>query len=112
MSGWKKHLSIFLLSVFCLALIPAPAFHSLFADHEDASANHCKFYHKELGRHLEEKETYCDLFQFNTPLYDAVGISNHFTRFAELSCRYTPAQISTRPLATLISLPLRAPPAA
>jgi hypothetical protein len=112
MQKCKKHISYFLLTVFILAVIPAPIFHELFANHTDEAENHCNFYHKNLGRHVEQQQNHCDVFKANTPLYDALQIDQDLAVGLTLISLYKGGEISSYAFSSPIDLPARAPPAA
>ena len=92
--------------------LPAPLLHKVFADHTDAQENHCRFYHKDLGRHVEQQEDHCDIFNANTPLYDAVKISHDFTSFATIISECKNTRTAALPFFAPLDLPARAPPIA
>lgn len=108
----KKHISIFLLAVFSLVVIPAPFLHELFADHQDAADNHCRYYHKDLGRHVEQQENHCDIFKADTPIYDALKIEHDLTRTLTLVSVYISGTVSSFLFSLTPHLPARAPPIA
>jgi len=109
---FKKHISIFLLSVLGFATIPTPLFHTLFADHTDAAENHCQYYHKELGRHIEEQQDHCDVFKAITPLYDAVKVNYDLKVYETLVQVYKVTEVSSIAFSAPLNLPARAPPVA
>jgi hypothetical protein len=112
MKKWRKALAAFLLAVFSVVALPAPVLHELFANHTDVADNHCRYYHKDLGRHIEEQQTHCDIFKANTPLYDAVTVSQEFTFYTTVITYYKAAQPAALSLSAPLHLPARAPPAA
>jgi len=98
------------LAVFSLAVIPAPLLHELFAAHTDVADNHCKFYHKGLGRHIEEKQNHCDIFKADTPVYDALKVSSEFSLSLIVISEYKSSEIFSYSFAKSLRLPARAPP--
>jgi len=108
----KKYTAIFLLAIFGFAMLPTSLLHEFFADHTDAADNHCHFYHKDLGRHVEEKETHCDAFKANTPLYDALKIEHDFSLSVTFVSEYKASAVSAYSFSTPLHLPARAPPVA
>ena len=113
MNKLKKHIAGFLLIIFTSGIIiPAPLFHHLFANHNDAADNHCQYYHKDLGRHLEEKENHCDVFKANTPLYDALKINQDFNVSVTYVSPSKVREIKGYSFSIAGNLPARAPPVA
>jgi len=112
MQKWRKALAAFLLTVFSVVALPAPVLHELFANHTDVADNHCRYYHKDLGRHVEEQQTHCDIFKTNTPLYDAVNITHDLTGYVTVVTSYRSGALTALPLSSPIHLPARAPPVA
>jgi hypothetical protein len=112
MNRLKKHIAGFLLLVFTLGVIPAPLFHDLFADHTDEAENHCHYYHKDLGRHIEQQQSHCDVFKANTPLYDALKVDQDLTPDLILISPYKTGETSVYFFSTPLDLPARAPPIA
>jgi hypothetical protein len=95
-----------------MTAVPAPIVHDLFASHTDAAENHCRYYHKDLGCHLEEQQEHCDLFKTNTPLYDALAVGHVISLYVTCGADYKsirPCPVSWRQLR---NLPARAPPTA
>ncbi|MGZ4027701.1 MAG: hypothetical protein ACXVP6_02330 [Bacteroidia bacterium] len=99
-----------MLSVFILAVIPAPLFHEVFANHTDVAENHCRFYHKDLGTHLEEQQDHCDVFKANTTLYDAVKFNPVLSSPLTLISSYKQGIRVSYTTSRSIKLPARAPP--
>jgi len=112
MERLKKQISLFLLLVFGLASFPAPVLHDLLADHTDAADNHCRYYHKDLGRHIEEQQEHCDVFKTNTPLYDALKVQNDIKLYVCVISAYTGSEIAPLYATKPLNLPSRAPPTA
>lgn len=108
----KQYISVFLLLVLGFASLPAPLLHKVFANHTDVEENHCHYYHKDLGCHLEEKQEHCDIFKANTPLYDAVKINHDFTSFALVVSEFKIPEINLISFSHSCNIPARAPPVA
>ncbi|MBS1646931.1 MAG: hypothetical protein JST67_06285 [Bacteroidetes bacterium] len=68
----KKPISIFLLWVFCFVAAPPALWHHFFSHHADTEANYCRFYHKDLGTHIENTHRACAILKTQTPLYDVL----------------------------------------
>ena len=98
--------------VFGLASFPAPVLHDIFADHTDAANNHCQYYHKDLGCHIEEQQEHCDVFKANTPLYDALKVCQDFRVYVSVVSLYKGEEISPLYATKPLNLPSRAPPTA
>ncbi|HWY38466.1 MAG TPA: hypothetical protein VNY73_07895 [Bacteroidia bacterium] len=111
MKKLQKHIAVFLLSVFSLAVIPAPLFHHLFANHTDTADNHCQFYHKALGKHIEEQQNHCDVFKTHTPLYDAVKVTSIAGPSYTVITVCKTLKTSSYSFFVRYNLPARAPPA-
>ncbi len=108
----KRYIASFLLLVLGFNALPAHLLHEVFAHHTDAAENHCKFYHKDLGRHIEQKEDHCDVFKTNTPLYDAVTLQHNFTPFSKVVSIYRSDLPAFSGNISSYDLPARAPPIA
>lgn len=111
-AGMKRYISILLLTVFAIAVLPAPALHEWFADHTDAAENHCRFYHKDLGCHIEKQQEHCDLFKTQTPLYDAAKVQPDLGLFCIVEHAYHSGPVSCLRFSPAHHLPSRAPPVA
>jgi hypothetical protein len=112
MHKFQRYISSFLLSVFLLVILPTPFLHDIFADHTDEKDNYCHFYHRDLGKHIEQQEYHCDLFKTQTPLYDAVKTNFDFSSPFSLITEYRAGAISTPCHSLFCILPARAPPVA
>lgn len=108
----KRHIAIFLLAVFSVVMLPTSLWHTAFANHTDIADNYCDFYHKDLGTHLENSHTSCDIFKTNTPVYDALKVLNTFAVFRVVISQYKTDEVSSTSYTTKIDLPARAPPIA
>ena len=108
----KRHIAIFLLAVFSIAMAPPSLWHKAFANHVDTVDNYCDFYHKDLGTHIESSHTSCDIFKTNTPVYDALKVLNTLSTFRVVISQYKIDEVSSTSYTTKISLPARAPPIA
>lgn len=106
----KKYLALFLLLVISFTAAPAPLLHNLLADHTDAAENHCRFYHKDLGCHIEEQQEHCDIFKTNTPLYDAIALAQDFTCFPAHASPHKRPDADRIGHAPILLIPARAPP--
>jgi hypothetical protein len=112
MQGFKKYISCFLLAVFAMIAVPSSLFHEIFANHTDIADNHCRYYHKGLGRHIEEQQNHCDIFKADTPVYDAVKILHEFNLALIVISEYKSGEVFSYSLAKSLRLPSRAPPLA
>ena len=108
----KKHIAVFLLLVFSLVALPTSLLHDAFANHTDTVDNYCDYYHKDLGTHVENSHTRCDIFKTNTPVYDALKVLHTFSVFRVVISQYKIAEIFSASYSPKISLPARAPPIA
>ena len=95
----KRHIAIFLLAVFSIAMAPPSLWHKAFAN-------------KDLGTHIESSHTSCDIFKTNTPVYDALKVLNTLSTFRVVISQYKIDEVSSTSYTTKISLPARAPPIA
>lgn len=102
----------FLILVMGFISLPAPLLHAFFADHTDAVDNHCRYYHKDLGCHVEEQQDHCDIFRTHTPLYDAVKINYDLQVYETAVSIYKACEISAFSFGVPLNLPARAPPVA
>jgi len=112
MQRMKKSIASFLLAVFSLVVIPAPLLHEIFANHTDVADNHCCFYHKNLGKHIEEKQNHCDIFKADTPVYYALKVGHDFQLSLIVISEYKTGEVSSCSFAKVLRLPARAPPLA
>ncbi|HKC68883.1 MAG TPA: hypothetical protein VKG26_11685 [Bacteroidia bacterium] len=108
----KKHIAAFLLLVFSLVALPPTLWHNALANHTDTADNYCDVYHKDLGTHIENPHTSCDIFKTNTPVYDALTVLHTISVFRVVISQHKIAQVSSVYHKTKISLPARAPPIA
>lgn len=108
----KRHIACFLLAVFSLVAIPAPLLHEIFANHMDVADNHCHFYHKGLGKHIEEKQNHCDIFKADTPVYHALKVEHDFQLSLIVISEYKTSEVSPCSFVKILRLPARAPPLA
>jgi hypothetical protein len=107
---FRKHIAAFLLSVFCLGILPAPLLHDILSNHTDAADNHCQYYHKALGTHVEEKQEHCPVFHPQTPLYDAVTVKQELNPTFFLISEHKLCIAEIYFSSSLSLLPARAPP--
>ncbi|HWY38723.1 MAG TPA: hypothetical protein VNY73_09205 [Bacteroidia bacterium] len=112
MRKFQRYISFFLLSVFLLVILPTPFLHDIFSDHADQKDNYCHFYHKDLGKHIEEQEHHCDLFKTQTPLYDAVKANFDLSLPLSLVTEYKVGTVRPHYHSLFCILPARAPPVA
>lgn len=112
MNKLKQYISLVLLLVLGFTSLPAPLLHKVFANHTDAEENYCHYYHKALGTHVEAQEDHCEIFNANTPLYDALKVNHDFTSFAVIVSEYKIQEIIIASFSTPHNLPARAPPVA
>jgi hypothetical protein len=108
----KKHIAIFLLAVFFIAMAPTSVWHQAFANHVDTADNYCDFYHKDLGTHIEDAHTSCDIFKTNTPVYNALTVNNDVTVFRVVISQHKEIRVPPYSHTSKINLPARAPPLA
>jgi len=108
----KKHIAVFLLAVFSMAMVPPSLWHKAFANHVDTADNYCDYYHKDLGTHIEGSHTSCDVFKPNTPVYDALKVLNTLSAFRVVISQYKETRVLPYSHTSKISLPARAPPIA
>jgi hypothetical protein len=106
----KKHIAVLLLLVFSLAALPHSLLHKAFANHTDTEDNYCDFYHKDLGTHLEGAHTNCDIFKTNTPIYDALTVTNDVTAYRTIISVYQVSKLSPYIVETNLSVSSRGPP--
>jgi len=107
----RKYISCLLLLVFSYSSLPHALFHKLFAGHTDTAENYCDYYHKDMGTHVENEQTHCDVFNAQTPLYDALAITNSVTAFRVIISVYQSPKISPYIIETSLSVSSRGPPA-
>ena len=107
----KRNISLLLLAIIAFATMPAPLLHDLLADHTDAAENHCRYYHKDLGCHVEEQQEHCHVFKTQTPLYDAVKVAPELKLFENKAPAYIIASLNAVPFSAPLGLPARGPPA-
>ena len=108
----KNHIAVFLLLVFSLVALPPSVLHNVFANHTDTADNHCDYFHKDLGTHVESAHTSCDIFKTNTPVYDALQVLHTVSIFRIVLSQYKITDVSSASHTSKISLPARAPPIA
>lgn len=108
----KKYIAGFLLAVFSLVALPPALLHNVFADHTDRADNYCDFYHKNLGTHVENEHTSCEVFKTNTPVYHALTVQHTVSVFGIIVSQYTIVKVSSVSNKVEVNLPARAPPIA
>lgn len=106
----KRNISILLLAIIGFATMPAHLLHDLLANHTDASENHCRYYHKDLGCHVEEQQEHCHVFKTQTPLYDVLKLAPEIKLYQSKSAGYLSAALHATPFSAPLSIPARAPP--
>jgi hypothetical protein len=106
----RKYISCLLLLVFSYSSLPHSLFHKLFAGHTDTVENFCDYYHKDIGTHVENEQTHCYVFNAQTPLYDAVTVTNSVTAFRTIISVYQTPKISPYIIETNLRVSSRGPP--
>jgi len=64
-----------------------------------------------MGTHVESEQTHCDIFNAQTPLYDAVTVTNEVAVFRTIISIYQTPKISPYIIETNLSVSSRGPPA-